>query len=291
MWYSFINRLKASFGLADVVDILVVAFLVYEAIILVRKTRTAQLAKGIIALLLVWAVASFAHLRTLQFILDNLMSWGLIALVIVFQPELRRALEQVGNTNILSAGFLRPRARGASLREEWRKAALAVCDAAERFSDTRTGALMVFEKRSNLSEIIKTGTVLDSEVTQEMLGTIFYVGTPLHDGAAILRDGRIAAAGCVLPLSDNLEMGKDMGTRHRAALGMSENSDAVVVVVSEETGQISVAMEGKLTRNYNRVTLREVLESALIGAPEETSSSKRILGKLGLTGRTTRKGE
>ena len=116
MWYSFINRLKASFGLADVVDILVVAFLVYEAIILVRKTRTAQLAKGIIALLLVWAVASFAHLRTLQFILDNLMSWGLIALVIVFQPELRRALEQVGNTNILSAGFLRPRARGASLR-------------------------------------------------------------------------------------------------------------------------------------------------------------------------------
>ena len=182
MWYSFINRLKASFGLADVVDILVVAFLVYEAIILVRKTRTAQLAKGIIALLLVWAVASFAHLRTLQFILDNLMSWGLIALVIVFQPELRRALEQVGNTNILSAGFLRPRARGASLREEWRKAALAVCDAAERFSDTRTGALMVFEKRSNLSEIIKTGTVLDSEVTQEMLGTIFYVGTPLPDG-------------------------------------------------------------------------------------------------------------
>ena len=162
MWYSFINRLKASFGLADVVDILVVAFLVYEAIILVRKTRTAQLAKGIIALLLVWAVASFAHLRTLQFILDNLMSWGLIALVIVFQPELRRALEQVGNTNILSAGFLRPRARGASLREEWRKAALAVCDAAERFSDTRTGALMVFEKRSNLSESIKTGTVRDS---------------------------------------------------------------------------------------------------------------------------------
>ena len=155
MWYSFINRLKASFGLADVVDILVVAFLVYEAIILVRKTRTAQLAKGILALLLVWAVASFAHLRTLQFILDKLMSWGLIALVIVFQPELRRALEQVGNTNILSAAFLRPRARGATLREEWRKAALAVCDAAERFSDTRTGALMVFEKRSNLSEVIK----------------------------------------------------------------------------------------------------------------------------------------
>ena len=156
MWYSFINRLKASFGLADVVDILVVAFLVYEAIILVRKTRTAQLAKGILALLLVWAVASFAHLRTLQFILDNLMSWGLIALVIVFQPELRRALEQVGNTNILSAAFLRPRARGATLREkEWRKAALAVCDAAERFSDTRTGALMVFESARTFPRLSK----------------------------------------------------------------------------------------------------------------------------------------
>ena len=269
MWYSFINRLKASFGLADVVDILVVAFLVYEAIILVRKTRTAQLAKGIIALLLVWAVASFAHLRTLQFILDNLMSWGLIALVIVFQPELRRALEQVGNTNILSAGFLRPRARGASLRQEWRKAALAVCDAAERFSDTRTGALMVFEKRSNLSEIIKTGTVLDSEVTQEMLGTIFYVGTPLHDGAAILRDGRIAAAGCVLPLSDNLEMGKDMGTRHRAALGMSENSDAVVVVVSEETGIISLAKNGVLIRRLDRQTLFSLLEGDVVPPAEE----------------------
>ena len=225
MWYSFINRLKASFGLADVVDILVVAFLVYEAIILVRKTRTAQLAKGIIALLLVWAVASFAHLR--------------------------------------------PRARGASLREEWRKAALAVCDAAERFSDTRTGALMVFEKRSNLSEIIKTGTVLDSEVTQEMLGTIFYVGTPLHDGAAILRDGRIAAAGCVLPLSDNLEMGKDMGTRHRAALGMSENSDAVVVVVSEETGIISLAKNGVLIRRLDRQTLFSLLEGDVVPPAEE----------------------
>ena len=133
MWYSFINRLKASFGLADVVDILVVAFLVYEAIILVRKTRTAQLAKGIIALLLVWAVASFAHLRTLQFILDNLMSWGLIALVIVFQPELRRALEQVGNTNILSAGFLRPRARGCKPARGMAQGGAGRVDAAERF--------------------------------------------------------------------------------------------------------------------------------------------------------------
>ena len=267
IWYNFILNVKGNFNpIVDLLDILVVTFLIYEAISLVRQTRTAQLAKGIIAVLLAYAVANLLGMRTLAWLINSIMSFGIIALVVVFQPELRRALEQVGNTNILSAGFLRPRARGASLREEWRKAALAVCDAAERFSDTRTGALMVFEKRSNLSEIIKTGTVLDSEVTQEMLGTIFYVGTPLHDGAAILRDGRIAAAGCVLPLSDNLEMGKDMGTRHRAALGMSENSDAMVVVVSEETGAISVAVGGMLKRHLAPQTLDKLLHNELCPA-------------------------
>ena len=136
-----------------------------------------------------------------------------------------------------------------------------------------------------------TGTIIEAAPSSQLIANIFFNKAPLHDGGMIIREGQVYAAGCILPLTSNENVSAELGTRHRAALGMSENSDAVVVVVSEETGQISVAMEGKLTRNYNRVTLREVLESALIGAPEETSSSKRILGKLGLTGRTTRKGE
>ena len=167
---------------------------------------------------------------------------------------------------------------------------LGVADATAILQKLRMGALIVFERQTKLGEIAETGTVVEAEPSSQLIANIFFNKAPLHDGAMIIRDGSIYAAGCILPLTSNDNVSAELGTRHRAALGMSENSDAVVVVVSEETGQISVAMEGKLTRNYNRVTLREVLESALIGAPEETSS-KRILGKLGLTGRTTRKGE
>lgn len=274
----------------NLVDILLVAFVVYEILVVIRKTRAAQLAKGAVVVLVVYALANLMNLRTVVWIMQSVLQIGFLALIVLFQPELRRALEQMGRTDKWAATLFKNRRDDPSLRAKWQNACLAICDAAEQLSDTRTGALIVLERNSNLSEIIRTGTPLNADVNREMLGTIFYEGTPLHDGAVVVRDGVLKAAGCVLPLSDNLEIGKDMGTRHRAALGMSENSDAVVVVVSEETGQISVAMEGKLTRNYNCVTLREVLESALIGAPEETSS-KRILGKLGLTGRTTRKGE
>ena len=198
---------------------------------------------------------------------------GFIAAVVLFQPELRRALERLGqNTNW--AGLFNWRRSDPSLRSVWQSAVVAICDAAEQLSDTRTGALMVLERNNDLEEIIRTGTPLSANVIPEMLGTIFYEGTPLHDGAVIIRDGRIVAAGCVLPLSNNLEMGKDMGTRHRAGLGMSENSDAIVVVVSEETGIISLAKNGVLIRSLDRQNLFNLLQEEIIPPESETEQKK-----------------
>ena len=273
-WYDFINRIKASMP-NGILDILVVAFLIYAIIRLVRQTHTAQLAKGILLLLAVYMMAMLLGLGALKYILDGVMSFGLVAVVVVFQPELRRALEQMGRSTFWGSQLFHVgRSTPDDLRARWKSAVVAVCDAAERMADTRTGALIVFERETNLSEIIKTGTRLDSVVNPEVLGTIFYVGTPLHDGAVVIRDGRIEAAGCFLPLSNNLEIGKDMGTRHRAALGMSENSDAVVVVVSEETGIISMAKNGVLIRRLNRQNLFGMLEEDII--PPETEEKKSV---------------
>jgi diadenylate cyclase len=270
IWHQLIDTFSIKVGIVDVLDILVVAVLIYGCIQLVRQTHTAQLAKGILVLLVVYLVARSTGMRTLTYLIEGVMSFGLVALVVVFQPELRRALEQVGRTKLFGIQLFRPKADPSDMRTIWQNAVVAVCDAAENMSETRTGALMVLERRTNLSEIIKTGTVLDADITPEMLETIFYVGTPLHDGAVVVRDGRIEAAGCFLPLSNNLEIGKDMGTRHRAALGMSENSDAIVVVVSEETGIISLAKNGVLIRRLDRQNLFNVLEGDIVPpAPTE----------------------
>lgn len=268
---DFFNNIRVNFrGVVDILDILVVAFIFYEGIQLVRQTRTAQLAKGVIVLMAFWLMARLLEMRTLVWLINGIMSFGIVTLVVMFQPELRRALEQVGRANLLGVQLFRGRKDPTDLRAVWQTAAVAICDAAERLSETRTGALMVMERQTNLNEIIKTGTVLNADVTPELLGTIFYVGTPLHDGATVIRDGRVEAAGCFLPLSDNLEIGKDMGTRHRAALGMSENSDAVIVVVSEETGIISLAKDGILIRRLDRQNLFNLLEGELVPpAPEE----------------------
>ena len=175
----------------------------------------------------------------------------------LFQPEIRRALERMGQTDQWAAKLFNVKGRynDPSLKGAWRSAIIAICDAAERFSETKTGALIVLERHTNLSEIVRTGTPVNSAVNLEVLGTIFYEGTPLHDGAAIIENGRIKAAGCVLPLSNNLDLGKDMGTRHRACLGIAENSDAIAIVVSEETGIISMAKNGVLIRHFDRQTL------------------------------------
>ncbi|MGD9559425.1 MAG: diadenylate cyclase CdaA [Oscillospiraceae bacterium] len=257
----------------DLFDILIVAFLIYELIILVRNTRASQIVKGICFLLVFYMVAEVATMRTLSFLLQAIMNFGIVVLAVVFQPELRRAIEQVGSVNSALSKFIRPPTMEDALKTRWQKAIVAVCDAAERMAEERTGALIVLERRTNLNEIIRTGTELHSDVNVETLATIFYEGTPLHDGAAVLREGRIEAAACFLPLSNNLEISRDMGTRHRSALGLSENSDAIIVVVSEESGIISLAKNGVLIRRLDRQNLFSLLVSEVI-PPEKQPRRK-----------------
>ena len=262
-----------TFKLVDLLDIVIVAFVVYQLLGFISRTRAGQLARGALIVVLIYLIAATLHMRTITWIMDALLQVGLLTLVVVFQPEIRRALEQMGQTDQwISKVFWRSRHNDPSLRGSWRSAIIAICDAAERFSETKTGALIVLERRTNLSEIVRTGTPVNSEVNLEVLGTIFYEGTPLHDGAAIIENGRIKAAGCVLPLSNNLDLGKDMGTRHRACLGIAENSDAIAVVVSEETGIISMAKNGVLIRHFDRQTLYTRLVDEMI--PKEAAAEK-----------------
>lgn len=266
----------------DLLDVLIVAFFIYELIILVRRTRAAQLAKGVVLLLLVYLFALVTEMRALTYILNAVMGFGIVVLAVVFQPELRRAIEQMGGGSVNSAisHIFRQNVMEDEMRAAWQKAVAAVCDAAERMAEERTGALIVLERNTNLSEIIRTGTLLHSDVNVETLGTIFYDGTPLHDGAVIIRDAKIEAAGCFLPLSNNMEISKDMGTRHRSALGMSESSDAVVVIVSEEAGVISVAKKGVLIRRMERQNLYALLVAEIVPESQLTNKKKPSFGFL-----------
>ena len=257
-----------TFKLVDLLDILVIAFLIYQLLGIVNRTRAGQLAKGALIVLVVYLVANILNMRTVTWLLNSLLQVGLLTLVVLFQPEIRRALERMGQTDQWTAKLFNVKGRynDPSLKGAWRSAIIAICDAAERFSETKTGALIVLERHTNLSEIVRTGTPVNSAVNLEVLGTIF------HDGAAIIENGRIKAAGCVLPLSNNLDLGKDMGTRHRACLGIAENSDAIAIVVSEETGIISMAKNGVLIRHFDRQTLYTRLVDEMI--PKETASEK-----------------
>ncbi len=267
------------FKLADLVDIFLVALMIYYVLGLVYKTRAGQLAKGAIVFLVIYVIAFSAPLRTVFWVMEGIMQVGFLAAVILFQPEIRRALEQMGQTDRWTANLFRNTQIDPSLQGKWRTAITAICDAAERLSETHTGALIVLERKTNLSEIVRTGTIIDSNVNRAVLGTVFYDGTPLHDGAVVIKDGMLKAAGCVLPLSNNLDSGKDMGTRHRAALGIAENSDAITVVVSEETGIISLTKDGILIRNLDRQRLYSQLESTMIEKePEE--KKQNFVGKL-----------
>ena len=268
-----------TFKLVDLLDIVIISFLIYQLLGIVNRTRAGQLAKGALLVLAVYLVAETLNMRTVTWLLNSLLQVGLLTLVVLFQPEIRRALERMGQTDQWASKLFNVKGRynDPSLKGAWRSAIIAICDAAERFSETKTGALIVLERHTNLSEIVRTGTPVNSAVNLEVLGTIFYEGTPLHDGAAIIENGRIKAAGCVLPLSNNLDLGKDMGTRHRAALGMSENSDAVVVVVSEETGIISLAKDGIIMRRLDRQNLFHRLQETVI-PPEEDTSRRRKWG-------------
>ena len=254
----------------DIVDILILSYLVYLLLKLVRETRAVQLLKGIGLLFLVYVISDFIGLKSISFITNMVLNAGLIAIIVLFQPELRRALEKFGQTTFRFSRMTF--GTDESVTERWRHAIPVICEAAEQLSRTNTGALIVIERSTKLGEQILNGTVMKAEPTTELFGNIFYPKTPLHDGAVIMRDGIIWAAACFLPKPQKEELvDKHLGSRHRAAIGMSENSDALVIAVSEETGQISVAQDGSIRRNFTRISLEQLLTDTLI-PPEKDSA-------------------
>lgn len=258
-------------GIMDVVDVLVVAFLIYELINLIRNSSGARIAKSIILLMIVMWFTSVTHMYALHFILNYVIEVGAIALIIVFQPELRRFLEKVGKKSSLRELFS-DRSRDDGLE----RVIGQTVDACEIMSRDKTGVLIVFERSISLDEYFRTGTVIDAQVSVELLRNLFFTKASLHDGAVIIRNGRIAAAGCVLPLSDNAHLSRDLGTRHRAGIGISEESDAVAVIVSEETGTISVAVGGMLKRYLAPETLARLLTNELVPVREEDTSPRFV---------------
>lgn len=247
----------------DVVDILVVAYIIYRVMKLLKDTSAARLAKGILILVLIMLFASFLHLTMISWLLRNALSVGVFAVVVIFQPELRRLLERMGSKALPSFGAKPLETLGM---DNVISQTIAACT---QLSTTKTGALIVFERSVTLDEQMRSGTTINSDVTAELLKNIFYPKAPLHDGAVVIRDGRIAAAGCVLPLTNNTNLSPDLGTRHRAGIGMSEHSDAVIVIVSEETGGISIAVDGMLKRRLSPETFEAILRSELLPAEEQ----------------------
>jgi len=268
-----------TISISDIIDVAIITVIVYYVLNLLRKTKAMQLVRIVVIIFFGYIVATQYQLRTVAFLIESLMQVAFIAALVIFQPELRRMLEQVGSTDILSLNFLRRKTPEEIEVERLQKAIVAICDGMERMSEKQTGALIVMENFSNLEGVKTSGTPVNADITPELIGTIFYDGSPLHDGAVIIYDGRITTAGCVLPLSDNLEISKEMGTRHRAALGISEVSDAIALVVSEETGTISYAKGGELKRYQDRQSLYEMLTEEFIRPIEESaleSTSKNL---------------
>ena len=263
------------FGISDVVDIAIMAFLIYKVIMLMRRTNSGAVAKGVLLLLFALGVSTFFHLNTVSYLLQQLMVWGVVALVVIFQPEIRRFLEQMGRTS-LGKVFTPEEARN-----ELDSAITQTVDAYTSLSKSKTGALMVFERKNMLDDAIKTGTALDCTVNAELLKNIFWNKAPLHDGAVIVRAGRIVGAGCMLPMSGNVNLSRELGMRHRAGIGASEHTDAVVAIVSEETGSISVAVGGMLKRHLAPETLERLIRNELLPEREnDEAASKFKLGNL-----------
>ncbi len=261
-----------SFRVSDLLDILLVAFVFYSAVKLVRETRAIQLFKGIILFIVAYIFISLFQMQASAYLFHTIASNALVILIIIFAPEIRHALESMGRSGLSGVVSFGKREREKNA-EQLNNMITEVCRSVSSMSEKKIGALIVFERRTLLGSIIETGTVVDAAASQELIGTIFFPKTPLHDGAAIIRNDRVLAAGCILPLTKNTGINKELGTRHRAALGISEESDAVVVVVSEETGYISIVKQGAITRDITASELREKLQSDLIENFESRKSS------------------
>lgn len=271
-WRTVLNSFFSAFNqfrtisFIDILDILIVAYIIYRVMKLLKDTSAERLIKGIIILVGIMLLASMLHLTMISWLLQQALNVGLFAIVVVFQPELRRLLEQIGKGNF--SRLIVP----ADAPDEVESMITATVSACADMSRTKTGALIVFERRERLGEIISTGTMVDAAPSAELIKNIFFKNSPLHDGAMIVRAGRVCAAGCVLPLSGNQSLSRDLGTRHRAAVGMSESADSVLVVVSEETGSISVAIGGMLKRHLSPDMLRKLLENELLDSEKQEKS-------------------
>ena len=263
----------STIGIADVVDILIVAYLIYQIIALLRRNNSVNIARGLLIFVLSLWASAILRLTMINFLLRKAVELGFIAILILFQPELRRILEKIGST--ISSGY---NSDSPALETAISQTVLACSD----MSKSKTGALIIFERDMKLNEIIATGTGIDATVSSELLKNIFYDKAPLHDGAVILRDGRIESAGCVLPLTKSTNLSKDLGMRHRAGIGLSEQTDAVVVIVSEETGAISFAKEGLLKRHLTPKALDKLLHVEMMKEDDETKkkSLKEFLAQI-----------
>ena len=266
-----------SIGLNDIVDIAILSFLIFHGIKLIRETRAQQLTKGILILIGCYLLAVFFNLQTIRFLLKICFQWGFLALIIMFQPELRRVLEKVGRTSLGGFNFFSS-SDSDDNTEHWKKAIDAICDSAASLSSTKTGALIICERKTKLGEQIATGTILNCIPSTAIFGNIFFPNTPLHDGAVFIRNQRIVAATCYLPLSDNMELSKELGTRHRAGVGISEVSDSLTIIVSEETGAVSIAEGGLLKRDVGQDELKKKLSEITQGIEE--GKRKKLMGRI-----------
>jgi len=248
----------------DIVDILLVSYVIYKLLLLVRGTRAIQLLKGIMVIVVAWLLSTYFELRTLQWLMSQAFTYGVLAIIIIFQPELRRALEKLGSGHFFFR-TVHPEEQAMSHMID------QVVKAGSYLSERRIGALIVIERNTGLADYIETGTMLKSLVSQELLINIFIPNTPLHDGAVIIRNDQIMAAGCYLPLSENPFISKELGTRHRAAIGVSETSDAVSVIVSEETGHMSISTNGQIERGLTEERLKNKLLSELLSSTKQSN--------------------
>ncbi|WLR51007.1 diadenylate cyclase CdaA [Bacillus tianshenii] len=258
--FSILNYLGA------IIDILLVSFVIYKLIMIIRGTKAVQLLKGIFVIIGVWFLSSFFGLTTLQWLMNQALTWGFLAIIIIFQPELRRALEQLGRGRIF--------ARSAVIDEEDTVNSIdEILKAVDYMAKRRIGALLTIERATGMGDYIETGIPLHAKISSQLLINIFIPNTPLHDGAVILKQNQIKAAACYLPLSESPFISKELGTRHRAALGISEVTDGITIVVSEETGHVSLTKNGELHRGLDKKMLKEFLETELSNASKSASSS------------------
>lgn len=271
---QYLNSLVAGISFTDIIDIAIISYIVYKLLGFIRSSRAEQLAKGILFLILIFVLSGVLHLYALNWILKQVLSIGLIALIIVFQPELRRGLEAIGRETL----NLKKITEGSSSNSPT-AVADAIANSIAYFASISEGALIVIERKTALSDIAESGTILDAQISEQLLENIFYVGSPLHDGAVIIRDDRVYAAACMLPLTENPNLSKDLGTRHRAAIGITEQSDSLVFVVSEETGIISMVEDGKISRFLDVKAVEKTLLAHYM-QQNEGSSGRRIFAPI-----------